>query len=171
MKALTVVQSSIEVGLGCTLRYRSFSQLNSSLNSDSVISDLENYMQQMKTHEAKVESILQSAEWTSSLVSLKTPKSKTLKTMITQTNQLSKILEYRNDEAIRLSEEAIRSNGEALKQITSAIRTENEKFNQLTTQTAQDSKMMKALTFLATLYLPASLIAVRFLPPHELEIE
>lgn len=90
--------------------------------------------------------------------------------MITESNQLSKILEYRNDEAIRHSEEAIRSNGEALKQITSAIRTENEKFNELTTQTAQDSKTIKALTFLATLYLPASLIAVRFLPRHELDV-
>lgn len=70
MKAITVLQSSIEVGLGCTLRHRSFPQPNSTLNSDSVISDLENYTQQIKTHKAKVESLLQSAEWTSSLVSL-----------------------------------------------------------------------------------------------------
>jgi hypothetical protein len=100
-----------------------------------------------------------------------TSQSKPLKTIITKANQLSKILEYRNDEAICHSEEAIRSNGEALNQITSAIRTENEKLNELTSKTARDSKTMKALTFLATLYLPASLIAVRFLPPHKLESE
>lgn len=67
--------------------------------------------------------------------------------------QHEKILEYRNDETMQ-------THSQALRDLASAQKTEAENMTRLTRQTAQDSKMLKALTVMATLYLPASLLAV-----------
>ena len=54
----------------------------------------------------------------------------------------------------------MQNHSRALCDIASAQKLEGERMTRLTRQTAQDSKMLKALTIMATLYLPASLLAV-----------
>ena len=67
--------------------------------------------------------------------------------------QLSKILEFRHDESMRIQTSA-------LAQLSSDQKVATEHVEQLQIQTARDSRLLKSLTALATLYLPASLIAV-----------
>ena len=54
----------------------------------------------------------------------------------------------------------MRAHSQALRDIASAQRSEGETMTKLTRQTAQDSKMLKALTIVASLYLPPTLLAV-----------
>ena len=49
---------------------------------------------------------------------------------------------------------------QALRDFASAQKSEGENMTRLMRKTAQDSKMLKALTVMASLYLPASLLAV-----------
>ncbi len=55
----------------------------------------------------------------------------------------------------------MQTHSQALRDLAAAQKTEAENMTRLTRQTAQDSKMLKALTVMATLYLPATLLAVR----------
>ncbi|KAF2658083.1 hypothetical protein K491DRAFT_294685 [Lophiostoma macrostomum CBS 122681] len=66
-----------------------------------------------------------------------------------------KILDFRNNEAMQNHERA-------LQQIATDSRSEGENMVRLARQAARDSKLLKALTMLATLYLPASLLATIF---------
>jgi hypothetical protein len=59
---------------------------------------------------------------------------------------MSKILEYRNDEVVQKTSQSMRENLEVGREIA----TKGEK----------ESKTLKALTMVATMYLPASLLAV-----------
>lgn len=54
----------------------------------------------------------------------------------------------------------MQDHSQALRNIASAQKSEGENMTRLTRQTAQDSKMLKALTVMAILYLPATLLAV-----------
>ena len=54
----------------------------------------------------------------------------------------------------------MQSHSQALRDLAEAQKGEAEKMTRLTRQTALDSKMLKALTVMATLYLPAGLLAV-----------
>lgn len=49
---------------------------------------------------------------------------------------------------------------QALRELAAAQKCEARNVTYLTKQTAQDSKLLKTLTVMATLYLPASLLAV-----------
>lgn len=73
---------------------------------------------------------------------------------VTNVPQQEKILEYRNDETMR-------DHSQALRDISSGQKSESEIMTRLTRQTAQDSKMLKTLTVIASLYLPPTLLAVR----------
>ena len=68
--------------------------------------------------------------------------------------QLEKILEFRHDEALQ-------TQNQALARLSSEQKVAVEQIAQLQTQTTNDSRLLKSLTALATLYLPASLVAVR----------
>jgi hypothetical protein len=72
------------------------------------------------------------------------------------TPQLEKILQFRNDE---LRER----NSLALRQIATETRNENEIMTKHAENSVRDSKLLKALTMLATMYLPATLFAVGLL--------
>lgn len=61
--------------------------------------------------------------------------------------KLEKILEYRNSQALRL--------------IASAQRLDGEIMARLSKHMAQDSNLFRTLTMMASLYLPAFLLAVR----------
>jgi hypothetical protein len=70
------------------------------------------------------------------------------------TVQLSKILEFRNDEVTLRTSQAMRDNLEVLSRI--ALQSAR-----IAEQAQKDSKILKALSVIATIYLPASLVAVR----------
>jgi hypothetical protein len=55
---------------------------------------------------------------------------------------------------------ALRSNGEDMKIIAGATKDENEKVASILAETRKDSHLMTILTFVAMIYLPATLIAV-----------
>jgi hypothetical protein len=70
------------------------------------------------------------------------------------------MLEHRNDElSIRTSTE-IKNNGIQLRTITEHAAASNDSMTTLTNDIHSDSKFIKTLTFLAMLYIPASLVAV-----------
>jgi Mg2+ and Co2+ transporter CorA len=73
---------------------------------------------------------------------------------------LSKILEFRHDEIILKTSTAMQYNLNMLKRITFENVEENRNLSQIATQSQKDSQTLKALTMIATMYLPASLIAV-----------
>jgi hypothetical protein len=62
--------------------------------------------------------------------------------------------------AMATTNEGIRDNGEVMKQLTIAANSENEVLGYLAKESHRDSRFVKILTFVALLYLPASLIAV-----------
>ena len=64
------------------------------------------------------------------------------------------MLEYRNDKTMQ-------EHSLALRRLAADQKVESEHMAKLALQTVRDSKMLKSLTGLATLYLPASLLAVR----------
>jgi len=55
---------------------------------------------------------------------------------------------------------ALRSNGEDMKIIAGATKDENEKVASILAKTRKDSHLMTIMTFVAMIYLPATLIAV-----------
>ena len=63
------------------------------------------------------------------------------------------MLEFRNDESMQ-------EHNVSLRQLSADQKAESEHMARLTSQTVRDSKLLKSLTALATLYLPASLLAV-----------
>lgn len=71
-----------------------------------------------------------------------------------------KILEYRNDEAIQESGIARHTTLDVMKDVAIETKKENEGLAKLAAQTAKDSKTLKTLTLIATIYLPAIFLAV-----------
>ncbi len=69
------------------------------------------------------------------------------------TSQLSKILEFRNDKMQCRTSEATQGSLVALNRLASESSIAIE-------QSLQDSKSLKTLTIVATMYLPATLLAV-----------
>lgn len=67
--------------------------------------------------------------------------------------QLSQILNYRNEEML------VKSN-DAMREIALATKAENELMSALIGKSQRDSYTVKVLTYVALLYLPASLVAV-----------
>ena len=68
--------------------------------------------------------------------------------------QLEKILEFRHGESLQ-------TQNQALARLSSDHKVAVEQIAHLQTQSTNDSRLLKSLTALATLYLPASLVAVR----------
>ena len=75
--------------------------------------------------------------------------------------QLSQILNYRNEDMLVKSNDALRKSSEATREIALAAKAENELISALIRKSQRDSHTVKVLTYIALIYLPASLIAVR----------
>jgi hypothetical protein len=69
-------------------------------------------------------------------------------------------LEYRNDELIIWNSKAMHKSSESMREIAMAAKAENRAVALLLAKAQKDSRTVKILTFVAMLYLPASLIAV-----------
>ena len=74
------------------------------------------------------------------------------------------MLEYRNDENLKRNAIALHKDIETLRDIANHNKRENETLVRLAEQSRKDGRALKALSVLGTLYLPATLIAVRSLP-------
>jgi hypothetical protein len=80
--------------------------------------------------------------------------------------QLSKILEFRNDKTLRESNQVMQTTLSVLQHLFSESRDENKLLLELAQQGQRDSRTLKAFGSVATMYLPASLIAVSKIPSH-----
>ncbi|KAH8587929.1 hypothetical protein B0O99DRAFT_601212 [Bisporella sp. PMI_857] len=69
------------------------------------------------------------------------------------------ILEYRNDEVLIRSSDALEKNSEGMRAIAAAASEENKSIVFLTAKSQRDSRMVKIVTVIAMAYLPASLVA------------
>ena len=87
----------------------------------------------------------------------------TLETQMTDRDhsQLLHILQSRNNENIHEQSRALKSDIETLKGIANDTRLQSKTIAGFTRQAGRDSQSIKALTIVATMYLPASLLAVR----------
>ena len=74
--------------------------------------------------------------------------------------QLSQILNYRNEDMLVKGNEALRRSSDAMREIALAAKAENELISALIGKSQQDSHAVKILTYIALVYLPASLVAV-----------
>lgn len=82
--------------------------------------------------------------------------------------QLSQILNYRNEDMLVKSNDALNKSSDAMREIALAAKAENELMSALISKSQKDSHTVKVLTCIALIYLPASLVAVRFPPPATL---
>ena len=76
--------------------------------------------------------------------------------------QYFEILKYRNDETIHKTNDAVRQNSRNISELTGASVQENDALVVLTAKSQQGSRIMKILTVVASLYLPAALVAAVF---------
>lgn len=74
--------------------------------------------------------------------------------------QLSQILNYRNENMLVKSNDALQKSSDALCEIALATKAENELMSALIGKSQKDSHTVKVLTYTALIYLPASLVAV-----------
>lgn len=75
--------------------------------------------------------------------------------------QLAHILEFRNDELLIKNSEELHRSSESAREIATAAKAEQGAVAVILAKAQNDSSLVKILTFVALLYLPASLIAVR----------
>lgn len=83
-----------------------------------------------------------------------------MKFFLISESQLFHILEYRNDESIHKTSQALTGNVAVLGRIANDTKRENERMARISEQSSKDSRAMRVLTFVATLYLPATFMAV-----------
>jgi hypothetical protein len=86
--------------------------------------------------------------------------------------QLFQILEYRNDEILIQLNHAQQRTSESTKLIAAAAKEENRTAAMVLTASQADSQVIKILTYVAMVYLPASLMAVCLTSPqcHDMRI-
>ena len=76
--------------------------------------------------------------------------------------QYFEILKYCNDEAIQKTNDALHQNKQVIQDLVTVSVQENETLVVLASRTQQDSRTMKTLTVVASLYLPAASVASIF---------
>lgn len=74
--------------------------------------------------------------------------------------QIFQILHYRNDEILCSTNEEIQRNGNSMSELIAIGNRENGMLAELNKEAQRDSSAMKILTIVASLYLPATLVAV-----------
>ncbi|KAM0802246.1 hypothetical protein BDR22DRAFT_887911 [Usnea florida] len=133
LSALHALDMDIDIIQGCEARYRHLAKVHGTNHLDASLQRFQWQLSELRAHRTATFRIMSQCTWTANLQ--------------------ERILEYRNDETMR-------AHSQALRDIASAQRSEGETMTSLTRQTAQDSKMLKALTIVASLYLPPTLLAV-----------
>ena len=76
------------------------------------------------------------------------------------------MLQFRHEEAITKINAVMQHNSQVLAEIATVSKKDNAAIMMLTKQARRDARSTKILTFIALLYLPASLVAVSFSFPE-----
>lgn len=108
--------------------------------------------QRIKGFKKTAEALFKQAQGTSQLVSL--AHNRVMTSLIHL--QLMKLLDYRKADALN-------AHAKGIENLVSASHLQNESLRILAEKTSYDSRLMRILTFIALIYLPATLLAVR--PP------
>ncbi|KAI9785127.1 MAG: hypothetical protein M1839_000765 [Geoglossum umbratile] len=132
LRTLSVLGSCLAIAKGCESHCHKLGAPDTAGN-DQVLLGLEIYTSRIKLHQSNVTAILQYSTGTTSL--------------------LSKIMEYRNNEVTTKTNEAMQDSLDVLSRI--AVQS-----TRVTEQSQKDSRTLKALSLIATIYLPATFIAV-----------
>ncbi|KAL2011099.1 hypothetical protein VTN00DRAFT_3817 [Thermoascus crustaceus] len=137
LKALALLDSTANIVRGCKMHHKKLHARTrpSSMVDDRVISALDGYAFQINYYRSRASTLLQRCSGTASL--------------------LSNIVEYRNAKSIAHTTQASYETLQAMKTVAH----ETERENRIGQKNAVT---VKALTFIATMYLPASLIASIF---------
>ncbi|MCJ1453190.1 hypothetical protein MMC28_003536 [Mycoblastus sanguinarius] len=140
LRASSVLDSSLEVLCGCILHCRELELQG--IESAKMCDQIASYTAQLEGHKRKIEVLLVQSSGT--------------------THLLLKILEYRNNEVIHANSETLRSNVRLIGLIAGDTKKENENMSRLTEQGRKDSISVRALTLVATFYLPGTFLATIF---------
>ncbi|CZR67836.1 uncharacterized protein PAC_17735 [Phialocephala subalpina] len=135
LRAQAALNSNIKIARGCELRCKYLQRLCQVPPPTAALADLQAHTADLRTYNEAIALLVKDIDSSAIL--------------------LGRILDFRNHEAMYEQEQALRH-------IALASKIENENMAKLTRQAAQDSKFIKALTMLATMYLPATLIATIF---------
>ena len=150
-------------------------------------SELKMYTSRIRNHRQSVDNLLTYSKGIARIVSEKSPRSppKKIKScyfffscfhlgdiwftdlapmVLSLCMQLAHILEYRNDELLIKNSEELHRSSESAREIATAAKAEQGAVALILAKAQKDSSLVKILTFVAMLYLPASLIAVRKAP-------
>jgi hypothetical protein len=134
-------------------------------HAESAAVSFKAYADDIKTHQRKIAVILQSLDGTVNVVSLRHYKFNLRPYMQRRSltcfcYQLSKILEFRNSQILCAINQATAKNMDTLRDIAIDVGKENKSMSAMAAQTQKDSKSLKALTTVATIFLPPTLLAV-----------
>lgn len=124
--------------------------------------ELEQFTRQMQLHRTSVVTLAKYSQSLQTLVT-KLPVQHDTRAELSLTSFLNScwnLLSYRNDETIHKNGEIMHQDGKMLRRIASSTQTTSEEQRKLLESTVKDYRIMKSLTFIAMLYLPANLIAV-----------
>ncbi|KAL8719810.1 MAG: hypothetical protein Q9181_008016, partial [Wetmoreana brouardii] len=141
LKAVTLLDASLEVARACVTQCREIERLGLSDASQAVLDELEVYISQMMSHKDIVTSLLEHSRGTMEL--------------------LFKILEFRNSENIGRNAAALHKDVGLLRDVAFQSKEEGKAITKLAQQNRSDTRSLKALSILGTLYLPATFMARR----------
>jgi hypothetical protein len=127
------------------------------LKESKSLEELENSTELIEIHARHAFMSFRFAEETDGLVSL---PNLSYPDSLTPDLKLSKVLDARRDEILLQTNAAMQANLDILKSIAFIAGEENKKLSKISSNTLKDSNTLKALTTIATMYLPASLTAV-----------
>ncbi|RDW60750.1 hypothetical protein BP6252_12133 [Coleophoma cylindrospora] len=141
IKISFVLKSCVAIASQLKCHYRSTQQHTAAGSShEHAFTALDNYIADLETHRLSIDLMIRRVKNVSDL--------------------LSRILESRNNEVRREINQATERNISSLRDITFRIQKETLDASTLAHQTQRDAKTVKALTVIAIIFLPASLVAV-----------
>ncbi|KAL9121920.1 MAG: hypothetical protein Q9187_001524 [Circinaria calcarea] len=144
LKSFAVLETCISVAQGYQHFCRDFDKASQTRIPQSFYVEIELYIAKMQAHKRAVNLLLKQSAGTLKL--------------------LFQVLQFRNDEAFAKSNSIMEHNSHVLTNLGTSAREENKAIIVLTEQGRTDSRFMKILTFIAVLFLPAGLVAVRTYP-------
>ncbi|KAL8705415.1 MAG: hypothetical protein Q9201_001487 [Fulgogasparrea decipioides] len=142
LKAVTLLDADLEIARTCVTQCREIERLGLSDGPQAVLAELEVYSSQMMSHKDIVTSLLEHSRGTMEL--------------------LFKILEFRNSENIGRSAAALHKDVGLLRDVAFQSKEEGKAMTKLAQQNRSDTRSLKALSIIGTLYLPATFIATIF---------
>lgn len=162
-----VLDSCVEVARGCNEVCRLLYS-NDEKAGQTTLQNIERYSRRIHRYQKQAASLLDRCVSTEELVS------RSFKPSLAGADsdisyQISKILAFRDNELAQSNHQAMRESLEVLKGLSLQGREENVKLTELATQSHKDSRMLKALTVIATTYLPGTFIAVSEITANNLQ--